>query len=148
MADINWLKELGEYSERSLTPDDTIVDVFDAATGLKAGGNARIVVNMRTTAVGKEAELIAELSEDRFSVKPTRGAVDPTDKSYPLNTSLKVEFAPNRKTLIEGFDKKATEYREIAMANTGGLSEGSKEDVKEEDVKEENADALEVAKAV
>jgi hypothetical protein len=168
MADINWLKELGEYSERSLTPDDTIVDVFDAATGLKAGGNARIVVNMRTTAVGKEAELIAELSEDRFSVKPTRGAVDPTDKSYPLNTSLKVEFAPNRKTFIEGFDKKALEYREIAMATTGGLIEGSKEDVKEEDVKEEdvkeedvkeedvkeedvkeaNADALEVAKAV
>ena len=45
VADINWLKELSEYSERSLTPDDNIVDVFDAITGLKAGGNARIVVN-------------------------------------------------------------------------------------------------------
>ncbi|MDB4458931.1 hypothetical protein N9068_02625, partial [bacterium] len=127
MADINWLEELGEYSERSLTPDDTIVDVFDAVTGLKAGGNARIVVNMRTTAVGKEAELIAELSEARFSVKPTRGAVDPTDKSYPLNTSLRVEFAPDRNALIEGFNKKATEYREISMANTSGLSEDLKE---------------------
>ncbi len=126
VADINWLEELGEYSERSLTPDDNIVDVFDAVTGLKAGGNARIVVNMRTTAVGKEAELIAELSEARFSVKPTRGAIDPTDKSYPLTTSLRVEFSPDKGALIEEFDKRAMEYRETSMADADQAGVGGK----------------------
>ncbi|MGB2499826.1 MAG: hypothetical protein ACPIA2_09025 [Mariniblastus sp.] len=150
-ADINWLEELGEYSERSLTPDDNIVDVFDAITGLKAGGNARIVVNMRTTAVGKEAELIAELSEASYSVKPTRGAVDPADKSYPLSTSLKVEFSPDKAALVEEFNKRALEYRESQMAASSQATEGSKgelnkgsedeakEEAKEEEAKEEEA---------
>lgn len=137
VADINWLEELGEYSERSLTPDDNIVDVFDAVTGLKAGGNARIVVNMRTTAVGKEAELIGELSEARFSVKPTRGAVDPTDKSYPLSTSLRVEFSPDKGALIEEFNKRATEYRDSTMAAVKG--EGKEDEAKEDEGKEDEA---------
>ncbi|MGY8749106.1 MAG: type IV pilus biogenesis protein PilM, partial [Pirellulales bacterium] len=132
IADVNWLEELSEYSARSLTPDDTIVDAFDAVTGLKAGGNARIVVNMRTTAVGKEAELIKELSEARFTVKPTRGAVDPTDKNYPLATSLRVEFTPDRDQLLVDFNNKATEYRESSMPNSSQASEDVKEDVKED----------------
>ena len=142
VADINWLEELGEYSERSLTPDDNIVDVFDAVTGLKAGGNARIVVNMRTTAVGKEAELIGELSEARFSVKPTRGAVDPTDKSYPLSTSLRVEFSPDKGALIEEFNKRATEYRDSTMAavkGEGKEDEGKEDEGKEDEAKEDEA---------
>ena len=146
-ADINWLKELGEYSERSLTPDDNIVDVFDAITGLKAGGNARIVVNMRTTAVGKEAELIAELSEASYSVKPTRGAVDPADKSYPLSTSLKVEFSPDKAALVEEFNKRALEYRESQMATNSQANEDSKgelnkvpeDEAKEDEAKEDEA---------
>jgi hypothetical protein len=139
VADINWLEELGEYSERSLTPDDNIVDVFDAVTGLKAGGNARIVVNMRTTAVGKEAELIGELSEARFSVKPTRGAVDPTDKSYPLSTSLRVEFSPDKGALIEEFNKRATEYRDSTMAAVSQASEAVQGEAKEDEAKEDEA---------
>ncbi|MCP4773813.1 MAG: hypothetical protein GY880_06215, partial [Planctomycetaceae bacterium] len=144
VADINWLEELGEYSERSLTPDDNIVDVFDAVTGLKAGGNARIVVNMRTTAVGKEAELIGELSEARFSVKPTRGAVDPTDKSYPLSTSLRVEFSPDKGALIEEFDKRAIEYRDSTMAAISQASDAVQGEVKEDEVKEDEVKEDEV----
>lgn len=111
-ADVNWLQEISEYSRRSLTPDDAIVDSLDAVAGLRAGSDPRIVVNLRITEVAKESELINELGTRPYKVKPTRGAVDPEDKSYPLTTSLNISLERDRAELIKEYDERAMDYLE------------------------------------
>lgn len=110
VADINWLEALFEYSQRSLTPDDAIVDLFDAETGLRANVAPRVVINTRISEVKKESELINELGDRVFSVKTTRGAIDEEDKEYPLSTSFRVTLKTEAKERIKRVDDLAKEY--------------------------------------
>ena len=93
-AEVNWLEEFYQYSDRALTPDDAIVDLFDAVVSTRADVNSKITVKTRLSKIDKEEELIDALNERPFIVDQKRGgvSVDPKDKDYPLNSTFNVSL--------------------------------------------------------
>lgn len=116
-ADINWLEALYQYSERSLTPDDAIVDLLDAETGLRADVSPRVIINTRISEIKKESELISEFSDRVYNIKTTRGAIDEDDKEYPLSTSFRVSLLTDPEAEKKENDQRAIEY--IQQRNAG-----------------------------
>ena len=127
-ADVNWLEEIAAYSQRSLTPDDSIVDSLDAVAPLRADSDARIVVNLRVTEVSKESELINELSTRPYQVKPKRGDEDPNDKSYPLASSLTITVPRDQGELIKQYDDRAVDFLEGLVKQSRNETEQSGND--------------------
>jgi len=105
-GDVNWLEEMSELSKRSLTPDDAIVDSLDAVAGLSKDASPRMMLTTRIGDVGKEKLLNDGLSDRPYLVKPTRWT-DSGDDSYPLTSSLTVEFVNDRNSVIRKIDDKA-----------------------------------------
>ncbi len=123
-GEVNWLQEIAEYSRRSLTPDDTIVDSLDAVAGLRAGSDPKFVVNLRITEVAKESALIEELGTRPYVVERTRGAEDPGDKSYPLASSLNISLERDERELIRQYDERAADFLQgLVKQNQGGSQE-------------------------
>jgi Tfp pilus assembly PilM family ATPase len=132
-ADVNWLEELAAYSQRSLTPDDSIVDSLDAVAPLRADSDPRIVVNMRVTEVSKESELINQLGTRPYRVKPRRGAEDSNDKSYPLATSLTITFPRDQDELTKQYDDRAKDFLEgLVKQNRNAVEESGNDETKPE----------------
>ena len=123
---INWLEEIYQYSERALTPDDVIVDLFDAAAGLRADSVPTILINTRLTEVQKESELIESLAQRPFEVKFTRGTVDSLDKDYPLTDTLRIQIPQNKREKVKEYDRLAREYLQKVNAIRLGKSPSGK----------------------
>ena len=96
---VNWHEQLLDYSNLSLTADDTIVDSFNG-NGPTSRSQAKIDVNARATNLPTEKELINSLSEV-YSVRPERTSGLNDDKDYPINSILDLKFDPPKKKLAK-----------------------------------------------
>ena len=107
IADVNWLDELSQYSNRFLTPDDAIVDSFDAAV---RRNEARIIVRSRVAGVQKEEALIAALDSRPYQVTPTKSGTSDQDASYPMTFDFNLVLPDNRAELIKELDEKTATF--------------------------------------
>ncbi len=106
-ADVNWLEELYQYSSRFLTPDDVIVDSFDA--GLRRG-EPRIIVRSRVAGVQKESALIDALDSRPYQVVPTKSGISEDDPSYPMSFDFNVLLTEDRSDVIDKVDEKTAQF--------------------------------------
>jgi len=122
LAEVNWLEELYQYTQRALTPDDSIVDLFDAELGSRSDTAPKVVVETRLSAVKKGSELIDSLGDRPFVVKTTRDGFSEADKTYPvelkLNASLVVDDFKKRSQI----DKMAIEFIQARNAKLLNLN--------------------------
>jgi Tfp pilus assembly PilM family ATPase len=125
-ADVNWLEELSEFSERALTPDDAIVDSLDAVAGLKSGSNARMMLTTRINNLGNEKLLNDSLNDRPYLVRPTRWT-DSGDESYPLTSSLTVELANQKADFLKSMDEKAKAFIQEKLKKSQEASRTSEE---------------------
>lgn len=122
---VNWQEELLQYSTRALTPDDTIVDLFDAQIG-GGGEPARAIVNARAADFRTEGQLISALS-DRFEVRPTRTG-DADDPDYPISTSLRVSLITpedNDREALQALNRRAAEFVQQAVDQRKAAAEAA-----------------------
>ena len=108
-SDINWLEELYQFSERALTPDDAIVDLYDASASTRSGSPPKITVKTRLADIAKETQMKQSLKGRPFEVDPSRGGLDRNDEEYPLsstfNVSLMRDDLAKMRTVNEWADK-------------------------------------------
>ncbi len=109
-SDVNWLDEIYQYSERALTPDDSIVDLFDATASTKADMPPRVAVKTRLANVEKESELVQSLSERPYLVDPRRGGYDESDEEYPVSSTFNISLDRNDTARLKEIDERAGEY--------------------------------------
>jgi hypothetical protein len=107
LSDVNWLEELYQYSDRFLTPDDAIVDAFDAAL---RRDEPRIIVRSRVAGVQKESGLLERLDSRPYQVVPTKSGVSDEDESYPMSLDFNVLLTEDRRHIIEEIDEKAAVF--------------------------------------
>ena len=108
-TNVNWLEELYQISDRALTPDDTIVDSFDAEVNRRAEDMPRIIVNSKMAGVQIEEELLATLDARPYIVEPARGSGS-DDETYPLANSMRINVMPKGADFIKAYDVKAEEF--------------------------------------
>jgi hypothetical protein len=118
IADVNWLDELYQYSNRFLTPDDAIVDSFDAAV---RRNEARIIVRSRVAGVQKEEALIDALDSRPYQVTPTKSGTSDQDASYPMTFDFNLVLPDNRAELIKELDEKTATF--LQHRNAGSRPE-------------------------
>ena len=107
VADVNWLDELYQYSNRFLTPDDAIVDSFDAAV---RRNEAKIIVRSRVAGVQKESALIEALDSRPYQVTPTKSGTSDQDASYPMTFDFNLVLPESRGDVIEALDRETAEF--------------------------------------
>ena len=108
--DVNWLEELYQYTERALTPDDSIVDLFDAEASTRSKQPPRVVVKTRFSKIQKESELIESLNQRPFVVSYTRGGNDYGDEDYPNESTLNVGLVVDDTARLKQIDSMAVEF--------------------------------------
>ena len=108
--DVNWLEELYQYSQRALTPDDAIVDLFDAEMSKRSSNPPRVLINTRLSKIQKGSELIGSLNDRPFVVNETRGGKNDGDKDYPFASTLNVGLVVNDLERLKEIDSLATEF--------------------------------------
>ena len=106
-SDVNWLDELYQYSNRFLTPDDAIVDSFDAAV---RRNEATIIVRSRVGGVEKEEALIDALDSRPYLVTPTKSGTSDQDASYPMTFDFNLVLPDKRAEMIEELDKRTSDF--------------------------------------
>ena len=88
--DINWLNELQQLSQRAMTADDVMITNLDMAT---RRDEASMTVDGAAADVKREAELIDQLSDRPYRVRPTNsGNSDLSD--YELTFNYQLELVP------------------------------------------------------
>jgi len=85
--DVNWLEELYQYTQRALTPDDSIVDHFDAELSNRSGAPDR-----------------------PFVVNTTRGGFSEDDRAYPIQSTLNVGLQVDDFKKLQQIDTMAREF--------------------------------------
>jgi len=110
LAEVNWLEELYQYTKCSLTPDDAIVDLFDAEIASRSDAAARVVVDTRLSAVKKGSELIDSLGDRPFVVKTTRDGYSDADKTYPVELKLNAGLVVDDFEKLKQIDTMAVEF--------------------------------------
>lgn len=109
-ADVNWLEELYQYSNLALTPDDAIVDLFDAETNTRVDDAPEITIKTRLGSVDKEQELIKSLNSRPFVVDPKRGGSSKEDQTYELSSTFNVSLVKDDFKKMESINKRAERY--------------------------------------
>ncbi len=125
--DINWLEELYQYTQRALTPDDSIVDLFDAELRTKSDKPPRVLVKTRCAGLDKELELIGSLGDRPFDVSTTRGGVSDTDRTYPLESTFDVALVTDNAEKLKQIDIMATEFIKARNEKLLKLNSGENE---------------------
>ena len=118
--DVNWLEELYQYNQRALTPDDAIVDLFDAVASSRSDTPPRIVVKTRLAQVEEESALIDSLNERPFVVKSTRSGYAEGDKDYPSESTLDVGLVVDDFQRLKKIDARAREFIKARNAKLTG----------------------------
>ena len=93
-----------------MTPDDSIVDLFDAEVGTRSGNPPRVIVKTRLSKVQKESELIGSLGDRPFVVNTTRGGFSEADRTYPIESTLNVGLVVDNFERLKKIDTMATEF--------------------------------------
>ena len=130
-AEVNWLEELYQYTQCALTPDDSIVDSFDAAAGSRSDAAARVIVDTRLSAVKKGSELIDSLGDRPFVVKTTRDGYSEADKTYPVELKLKASLVVDEFKKLQEIDMMAINFiqaRNAKLLNLNSTEAGTTED--------------------
>ena len=104
--DINWLEELYEFSGRFLTPDDAIVDSFDATL---TRDEPRITVKVRGARTQIEEALNEQLEQRPYAVDLGKTSESDIDPSYVSAFDLTLGLVENRARIIDEIDNKAAE---------------------------------------
>lgn len=120
--DINWLEELYQYSQRALTPDDSIVDSFDAAANTRDEDTPRVIVKTRLSKVQKESNLIGSLKGRPFVVSTGRSGFSEADKTYPIESTLNVDLVVDDFEGLKLIDAMADEFIKARNAKLMKLS--------------------------
>jgi Tfp pilus assembly PilM family ATPase len=105
LSGINWLDEIYEDSKRFLTPDDAIVDVFDASIRQRSPS---LSLKGRTASNTRQ-KLVNSLSE-RYDVTAERWEPEEQDPNYPEPFDLKLAFEINKDDQLKALDVLANDY--------------------------------------
>jgi Tfp pilus assembly PilM family ATPase len=108
-SDVNWLEEIYQYSDKALTPDDTIIDTFDASVSKREGERPKMTITSKLASVQIEKELLKSLGDRPFLVSTGRGAEN-DDETYPLTTNLSVSLVDRSDDWIGAVDEKAADF--------------------------------------
>ena len=122
LAEVNWLEELYQYTQCSLTPDDAIVDLFDAEIGSRSDAAARVVVDTRLSAIKKGSQLIGSLGERPFVVKTTRDGYSDADETYPVELKLNAGLVVDDFEKLNQIDTMAREFIQARNAKLLNLN--------------------------
>ena len=123
--EVNWLEELYQYSERALTPNDSIVDNFDAEASTRSSNPPRVVVKTRFSNVETESKLIESLNERPFVVSSTRIGYAEGVKDYPNESTFNVRLVVDDSERLKQIDSMALEFikaRNAKLMNSGSAA--------------------------
>jgi Tfp pilus assembly PilM family ATPase len=116
-ADVNWLHELYEYSQRSLTPDDAIVNSFDASI---RSGAPLLAIKGRVKSDGT-AKLLASLEKRPFRIGVNRWPAEADDPSYPDPYDFSVSLSVDQNEVLKKIDEQASaEFDKQVKARLSG----------------------------
>lgn len=111
-SDINWLDELYEYSERFLTPDDAIVDSFDAGS---RRDQPQIIVRARMSSGEIESAVVNSLDSRPYEVLANKWLGSDDDPSYTTSGDLNVLLSVDPSAVIKQIDVKAAAFLKQQM---------------------------------
>ncbi len=105
-ANVNWLDELNQLSNRFLTPDDAIVDSVDAIADRE---KPKIVIRSRMVGIQKEAALLDSLYPRPYTIETPTTGVNDDDPSYPMSFDFTILVERDPDQIIKLTDAAALE---------------------------------------
>jgi len=105
-ANVNWLDELNQLSNRFLTPDDAIIDSVDAIADRE---KPKIVIRSRMVGIQKEAALLDSLYPRPYTIETPTTGVNDDDPSYPMSFDFTILLDRDSDQLIKETDAAAQE---------------------------------------
>lgn len=131
LKDVDWLEELYQYSDRSLTADDVIVDLFNAELNRREKELPKIIVNTRAATVESESDLFRSLKERPYDVKPGGGRIDSRDESYPQVNTYDLRLEVDSRKQMRQLDEDTSEYLKRKMADAKAAREAAANEASE-----------------
>lgn len=153
LADVNWMQELALISDRALTPDDAIVDLFDANVNTRLDSTPQVVLNsrlvdvkqeqglinaLRETAPGQTEDIEAEEQSRRYNAKIFGTSRPIEDDTYQFSSVFRVAVNREASEVLDEMDRRAKDFFQIGQP-TG--EEASRESEGVGNAAEENANA-------
>lgn len=103
---VNWLDELYQISDRLLTPDDAIVDAFDA---ISTKQQPAIIVRSRLAGIQKESPLLDSMYDRPYEINPPTTGVSDEDDSYPIAFDFTILMKRDIDAFVRQIDQRARE---------------------------------------